>query len=60
VKALRDEGLVYTVPRRGTYVAEQSTASTEQADRKRWILSRHVLQIAKGDEVMADYTQVLT
>jgi len=32
VKALRDEGLVYTVPQRGTYVAEQPTASTEQAD----------------------------
>ncbi len=32
VKALRDEGLVYTVPQRGTYVAEQPTGSIEQAD----------------------------
>jgi len=31
VKALRDEGLVYTVPQRGTYVAEQPTDSTGQA-----------------------------
>lgn len=27
VSALRDEGLVYTVPQRGTYVAEQPAAS---------------------------------
>jgi Bacterial regulatory proteins, gntR family len=29
VKALRDEGLVYTVPQRGTYVAEQFSATQE-------------------------------
>lgn len=29
VKVLRDEGLVYTVPQRGTYVSEQSADSTE-------------------------------
>jgi len=31
VGALRDEGLVYTVPQRGTYVAEHSGRSPEQA-----------------------------
>jgi GntR family transcriptional regulator len=31
VGALRDEGLVYTVPQRGTYVAQHAGDSTEQA-----------------------------
>ena len=31
VGALRDEGLVYTVPQRGTYVAQQAGDRTEQA-----------------------------
>ena len=31
VGALRDEGLVYTVPQRGTYVAQQPGESAEQA-----------------------------
>ena len=31
VGALREEGLVYTVPQRGTYVAAQSGDSTRQA-----------------------------
>ena len=29
VKALRDEGLVYTVPQRGTYVAEQRSSTQD-------------------------------
>ena len=29
VKALRDEGLVHTVPQRGTYVAEQLSSTQE-------------------------------
>lgn len=33
VKALRDEGLVYTVPQRGTYVAERVADNTEWAER---------------------------
>ena len=31
VGALRDEGLVYTVPQRGTYVAERSGDNIERA-----------------------------
>ena len=31
VGALRDEGLVYTVPQRGTYVAQRPDDSTEKA-----------------------------
>lgn len=33
VNALRDEGLVYTVPQRGTYVADPSGTVTEQQSR---------------------------
>ena len=34
VGALRDEGLVYTVPQRGTYVAEQTGDSDEQTTKR--------------------------
>ncbi len=34
VKALRDEGLVYTVPQRGTYVAERPADSAEQTAKR--------------------------
>ena len=34
VGALRDEGLVYTVPQRGTYVARQAGNRTEQATKR--------------------------
>jgi GntR family transcriptional regulator len=33
VEALRDEGLVYTVPQRGTYVAQQSGESAGRTAR---------------------------
>ena len=40
VGALRDEGLVYTVPQRGTYVAQQPGDGTEQSRRAVEGLSR--------------------
>lgn len=34
VKALRDEGLVYTVPQRGTYVAQPGESTQQAAERQ--------------------------